>query len=368
MLISGLSQVTGQTYSSFNDTETISGEVKTCEVFPNTIKASFENLLQRFQYLDEMSSQFFHYEKTEYAFQKIKQPAENATPEELVELADQLSLQIDSYTIKVNKLNEQQTNYKKTKTLVLEELMEIKKILIQLKDYQQFNSKCTTFSQTSLKEELMQTLQKNKLLSKDYRIAIIQLLNEFTSPRSINTANSSEHTYDIEQGVEKQMIELIDEIQKDQDLLSSRIDEIRNLETELRKKANKTQKEIDKEKEKATEEAAMKEKEKTKAAKEKEEAKGKSNDQAKKNEEQKDNQTDNSKVEAGDVDKTPPTTKSLNDKAKEDSEIPSQKTSSPHKQEPEIVQPEELPADNLQGTAESEVQEPLSSTNDSETP
>ena len=136
-----------------------------CEVFPSTIQGSFENLIQHYQRLTEVSYPFLTYEQEEYSFQKIEAPAKDATPSELSQLADEILVQIDTYAKKAKKLSEQHANYTEKMTLVHEQLKEINMTLIQLKNYQKFDSKCTTFDQTMIQKELKEKLKENKLLN-----------------------------------------------------------------------------------------------------------------------------------------------------------------------------------------------------------
>ena len=155
LLLSGLAQVTGQTYSSFNDTESISGQIKTCGVFPSAIQERYEELNQHLQKIIQLSNSIYTYEQKSFKFKKPAPLDQNATPEQLMQMSSDIELQIQSYKKELQSIDGLHTKYSEDKNILSNELDGIKQVLIKLKQYKTFDSKCTTSDNTEIRTELI---------------------------------------------------------------------------------------------------------------------------------------------------------------------------------------------------------------------
>ena len=90
LVLSGLAQVTGQTYSSFNDTESISGQIKTCGVFPSAIQESYEELDQHLKNVIQLSNAIYTFKQNPLKFEQPAQLTQNATPDQLMQMSSDI--------------------------------------------------------------------------------------------------------------------------------------------------------------------------------------------------------------------------------------------------------------------------------------
>lgn len=242
LLISGLSQVSGETYASFNDKEGLSGQIKACEVFPKHIESQFDELITKIVELSSLSKDFYHYENKDFNFSH-KVVATGDSIEELEQLAASYSTKIEKYESKKSSIQFQKRDFLQKKALIFEKVSEIYQLAREMAIYSQYDSNCTTIDKTIIHKKLTEELNDCLLLTNLTRNSINRLLNLFPSENGHpKMKQMKSNPSDIKTNLQKDLNTTIDDVLENLDKASSDVDqEIKRLtkyEKDMRKKAD----------------------------------------------------------------------------------------------------------------------------------
>ncbi len=238
LVLSGLAQVTGQTYSSFNDTESISGQIKTCGVFPSAIQESYEELDQHLKNVIQLSNAIYTFEQNPLKFEQPAQLTQNATPDQLMQMSSDIKLQIQSYKMELQSIDGLHSKYSEDKKILLNELDGIEQVIIKLNHYETFDSKCTTIDNTEIRTKLIDKYRKSDFLPSTYRKELAELLD--LTYMDASSGNSENAKKEITNDLDK----VLSFLEQKNSLLSTKMKELEDLTNSLKEDAEKKKEEI----------------------------------------------------------------------------------------------------------------------------
>ncbi|PFG15079.1 hypothetical protein [Bacillus sp. es.036] len=232
LILSGLAQITGQTYSSYSDTESISGQIKTCEVFPSAIQDSYNELDQHLQIVIQLSNAIYTFEQEPFEFEESNSVDQDATPEQLITLSGDSEVQIKALTKELQAIDKQHLTYSEIKISLQNELDGMKKVITTLKQYDSGDSKCTKIDKSEIRTKLIDDYRKSNFLPSTYQNEIATLLD--LSPK--NQSSTNENT---KQEITKDLADVLNILGQESKVLKAKIEELENLAILLQKKAEK---------------------------------------------------------------------------------------------------------------------------------
>ncbi|UOQ44537.1 hypothetical protein MUN89_00645 [Halobacillus salinarum] len=249
-----MSHVTGSTYGAFNDIESVNGHIKMCEVFPSAIEGKFEELIRHLDQLTEIVNSITPYEKKKYNFQDFNKP-EHYSQDQLDKLAGEIDIQTKTYHKEITTMHHKHDYYLEKKKKILEELDKICEILNQLKQYKNYDSKCTAINKSAITYELNKKLNECGILTLTFRYAVIHLLNEFPSKNgkhikgfAAKSAVPSSQDFNIDQAVDDYFDEFLTNLKTDEEQVNTELTKLEQLKTEVEKVSKQKQAEAEKQK------------------------------------------------------------------------------------------------------------------------
>ncbi|MEC3882807.1 hypothetical protein VKA52_03580 [Halobacillus sp. HZG1] len=265
LLLSGLAQVTGQTYSSFNNREVLSGQVKMCEIFPSSIESKFEELVQVIKDLNEKAKSIPAHKKSTVPKISVTIP-NDPTLEELNQFGSEITTKIETYQNDLSNTKKMKNDYETHIKDLLETLEDMNEITAFLLKYRHYDNNCITIDRKSIHNSLNTSLHNAEFLPplvKSYVKGLLYLYPAKGSNDVRMQEASATSALKLDREVSKEFEEILEDLNLQEHDLEEAIRELENIEELVLNKEkelkDKTEAEAAEKKEKDTEKPLNKE-------------------------------------------------------------------------------------------------------------